>query len=146
MKELKALLRFAKPYRWFLALATLSMIMVTVMNMIAPWMIRNLIKIVTDGGGGQINVEHVSLLALAALIVYILRAISQFGSDYISHYSAWHILNDIRHYMYDHMEKLPLKYFQDRQTGELMSRVINDTRNFEQLLAHAVPTIIVNAL
>jgi ATP-binding cassette subfamily B protein/subfamily B ATP-binding cassette protein MsbA len=122
------------------------MIMVTVMNMIAPWMIRNLIKIVTDGGGGQINVEHVSLLALAALIVYILRAISQFGSDYISHYSAWHILNDIRHYMYDHMEKLPLKYFQDRQTGELMSRVINDTRNFEQLLAHAVPTIIVNAL
>ncbi|AUS96030.1 ABC transporter permease [Clostridium thermosuccinogenes] len=146
MKELKALLHFAKPYKWYIALATLCMITVTAMNMVAPWMIRNIVKIITDGPSNQIDMKQVTILALTALAAYLIRAASQFGSDYISHYSAWYILNDIRRYMYEHMQKLPLKYFQDRQTGELMSRVMNDTRNFEELLAHAIPTLIVNAL
>ena len=54
-------------------------------------------------------------------------------------------LKDIRQYIYDHIQSLSLKFFQDKQTGELMSRVINDTRDFEILIAHAIPTIIVNA-
>ena len=146
MKELKALLRFVKPYKWFVALATLCMITVTAMNMLAPWMIRSFIKMLTNMTSDQLDMNQIALLALIALIAYLLRAVSQFGSDYVSHYSAWHMLNDIRRYMYEHMQKLPLKYFQDRQTGELMSRVLNDTRNFEELLAHAAPTMIVNFL
>lgn len=146
MKELKALSRFVKPYRWLVVLATLSMIVVTAMNMLAPWLIRYFIRIVTEEPRGQIDIDTIGVLALSALIVYIVRAVSQFGADYISHHAAWSILDDIRSYLYGHMQKLSLRYFQDRQTGELMSRVINDTNNFEQLLAHAIPTIVVNGL
>ncbi len=146
MKELKALSRFVKPYRWLVVLATLSMIVVTAMNMLAPWLIRYFIRIVTEEPRGQIDIDTIGVLALSALIVYIVRAVSQFGADYISHHAAWSILDDIRSYLYGHMQKLSLRYFQDRQTGELMSRVINDTNKFEQLLAHAIPTIVVNGL
>jgi ATP-binding cassette, subfamily B, bacterial len=146
MKELKALSRFMKPYKWFIALATLCMVMVTAMNMVGPWMVRNLIKTVTDGIEGHQSIKQINMLALIVITVYILRAICQFGTDYISHYAAWNMLKEIRQYMYDHIQKLSLRYFHDKQTGELMSRVINDTRNFEQLLAHAIPTILVNGL
>ncbi len=50
MKELKALLKYIKPYRWFLVLATLSMLTVTAMNMIPPQMIRTLIGTVEKSG------------------------------------------------------------------------------------------------
>lgn len=146
MKELKALMRFVKPYRWLVVLATFSMVMVTVMNMVGPWMIRNLIKTVTDGINGKSSIREINFLALAAITVYILRAVAQFGSDYVSHYAAWNILKEIRQYLYDHLQKLSLRYFHDKQTGDLMSRVINDTGNFEQLLAHAIPTVLVNGL
>ncbi|MFW6006794.1 MAG: ABC transporter ATP-binding protein [Bacillota bacterium] len=146
MKEFKALLKFVKPYKWLLFLATLCMVLVTVMNMAGPWMIRNLIQTVTQGVSGDVSLKQINFLAGAVILVYILRAISQFGTNYISHYAAWNILEEIRQYLYDHLQKLSLKFFQDKQTGELMSRVINDTRNFEQLLAHAIPTILVNGL
>src|SRR5690606_31834324 len=68
------------------------------------------------------------------------------GTNYISHYAAWKILEDIRSFLYDHLQKLSLRFFKDRQTGDLMARIIDDTRNFEILLAHAIPTIIVNGL
>lgn len=146
MRELKALTRFIKPYKWYVALATLCMITVTVMNMVGPWMVRNLIKTVTDGVGGKDGIGQINLLASIVISVYVLRAVSQFGCDYVSHYAAWNMLKEIRQYLYDHIQKLSLRYFHDKQTGDLMSRVINDTRNFEQLLAHAIPTVLVNGL
>lgn len=146
MKELKVLMRFAKPYAWFLVLATISMIAVTAMNLVAPLMIRNLISTVTEEILTEESFKKVSLLALITIIVYLVRAISQFGSNYVSHYAAWKILENIRQHLYDHIQNLSLRYFQDKQTGDLMSRVINDTRNFEHLLAHAIPTIVVNGI
>jgi ATP-binding cassette subfamily B protein len=146
MKELRALMRFAKPYRWWMVLATLCMILVTVMNMVAPWMIRNLVQALTLDMSSIDGIHRVNLLALMALTVYILRAIFQFGTEYVAHYTAWNILREIRHYMYEHIQRLSLRFFQDKQTGDLMSRVVDDTRNFEQLLAHAIPTIVVNSL
>lgn len=150
MRELKALMRFIKPYRWLMVFATFCMVMVTAMNMIGPWIIKNLIKTVTDGVAGGISADNsirsINLLTLTVIIVYLLRAASQFGCDYLSHYAVWNILKEIRQYLYDHMQKLSLRYFHNRQTGDLMSRVINDTANFEQLLAHAIPTVLVNGL
>jgi ATP-binding cassette, subfamily B, bacterial len=146
MKELKALSKFIKPYKWYVVLATFCMVMVTVMNMVGPWMVRNLIKTVTEGISGRDSISQINILAAVVITVYILRAVSQFGCDYISHYAAWNMLKEIRQHLYDHIQKLSLRFFHDKQTGELMSRVINDTRNFEQLLAHAIPTVLVNGL
>ncbi len=146
MKELKVLLRFMKPYRLHLFIATLSMVMVTAMNMAGPWMIRNLIGTVTDSAGGGVDIQRVNFLALALVIIYLLRAVSRFATDYVSHYAAWKILEEIRSYIYNHLQNLSLRFFHDKKTGELMSRVIDDTRNFEQLLAHAIPTLVVNSL
>jgi ATP-binding cassette, subfamily B, bacterial len=52
----------------------------------------------------------------------------------------------VRKYIYEHMQRLSLRYYEDKQIGQLMSRVINDTDLFEQLIAHALPDVIVNAI
>lgn len=135
-----------KPYKMRIILATLCMVVATGMNMAGPWAVRSLIQLITDGVSGQVTIDRVSLLAGAVVLIYVMRAFSRFGTDYISHYAAWNMLEDIRKHLYDHVQKLPLRYFQDKQTGDLMSRVMDDTRNFEQLLAHAIPTLVVNAL
>lgn len=146
MKEIKALLPFAKPYKWWILLATICMILVTSANLAGPWAIRSLIQTVTDGVEGHTDFSQVNLLAFFVIGIYVVRAFSRFGTDYISHYAAWHMLRNIRQHMYDHLQRLSLRYYSDKQTGDLMSRVINDTRNFEVLLAHAIPTIVVNGV
>lgn len=144
MKEIKALLPFAQPWKWWVVLATICMIVVTGMNLAGPWAIRSLVKTVEEGIAGEASIAHINLLALAVIGIYSMRALSRFGTDYVSHYAAWNILEGIRQHLYDHLQKLSLRFYSDKQTGELMSRVINDTRNFEVLLAHAIPTFVVN--
>lgn len=142
MKELKVLTRFIKPYKWWIVLATICMVIVTAASIAGPWIIRSLVETVTNKG----NANEVKILALILVGIYIIRAFTRFGTNYISHYAAWKILEDIRSFLYDHLQKLSLRFFKDRQTGDLMARIIDDTRNFEILLAHAIPTIIVNGL
>jgi ATP-binding cassette subfamily B protein/subfamily B ATP-binding cassette protein MsbA len=48
--------------------------------------------------------------------------------------------------VYDHLQKLSLRFYHDKQTGQLMSRTINDTATFELLIAHAVPDLVTNIL
>ncbi len=147
MKEFKTLMKFVKPYKIWVILATLSMVVMTAMSVAGPWAIRSLTAFVEEGvKEGVDNISKVKILALIVVGIYLFRGISRFGTNYISHYAAWKILEDIRSFLYLHMQKLSIKFFKDRQTGELMSRIINDTRNFEVLLAHAIPTILVNGL
>jgi len=56
------------------------------------------------------------------------------------------VVADLRKLVYNHLQRLNLRYYEDKQTGQMMSRVVNDTDLFEQLIAHAIPELIVNIL
>ena len=65
-------------------------------------------------------------------------------SSYLSHEAAWYLVGDLRSRLYDKLQTLDLGFFHDKQTGDLMSRVVNDTRDFELLYAHMIPDMITN--
>jgi len=146
MKDIKALLPFAKPYKGLIIFATICMLLGTAANLAGPWVIRDLTGSVKDGLEALQDYSHITRLSLLVVGVYIIRAIAKFGTDYISHIAAWNMVRDIRQKMYDNLQRLSMNYYSDKQTGELMSRVINDTRTFEVLLAHAIPTVVVNGV
>jgi ATP-binding cassette subfamily B protein/subfamily B ATP-binding cassette protein MsbA len=85
-------------------------------------------------------------LAILALIVYFARAGLQFTRSYMAHVAGWYVVADTRRHVYQHLQRLSMRFYEDKQTGELMSRTVNDTRLFEQLIAHAIPDVTVNVL
>lgn len=146
MKDLKTILPFAKPYKLWIVAATLFMLLVTAASLAGPWVIRSLLRTVEQGAEAGVDFAHINFLAILAVGIYIIRTLAKFGADYISHCAAWNMVRDIRHKMYNSLQRLSLRFYSDKQTGDLMSRVINDTRTFEVLLAHAIPTIVVNGV
>jgi ATP-binding cassette, subfamily B, bacterial len=64
----------------------------------------------------------------------------------MAHVAGWGVVADIRKHVYVHLQRLTLRFYEDKQTGQMMSRVINDTDLFERLIAHAVPDVLVNAI
>ena len=64
----------------------------------------------------------------------------------MAHMAGWGVVADVRKYIYDHMQRLSLRFYEDKQVGQLMSNVVNDTDLFEQLIAHAIPDVVVNAI
>lgn len=110
-----------------------------------PWIVRTMIDAVTESVDGM-SYAMVTQLALLALAVYIARGLLQFLRSYMAHIAGWGVVAEARKKVYEHLQKLSLRFYEDKQTGQLMSRVVNDSDKFELLIAHAVPDIIVNVL
>lgn len=146
MQYIIKLIKIAKPYWGYLLLSVISLLAITGLNLLGPWLIRSLIAIVTNiknYPNPQHDILRISLMLIAS---YIGGIIFQFLRSYYSHYAAWHLVADVRMMVYDKLQKLSFRYFLDKQTGQLMSRVVNDTANLEMLIAHAVPDLLSNLL
>lgn len=144
MKSVIKIMKMSKRYWPAFTVAFISMLLATAASLYSPQVLKNFIALF-QGGGDDIQSRAVSL-AVILLITYLLEALGTFGKSYFNHYVAWKVVHDVRVKLYDHVQNLSLKFFHDKQTGELLSRIINDTRTIELLIAHAFPESITHAL
>ena len=143
MKTLWKLTKEAARYKALYILAILSTLCLTIVNLTAPKLLSAMTGIV-GAGLDDAGLNQVIRLALGLLGLYLLRILFRFGSNYLTHKAAWHLVGDLRSRLYNKLQSLDLGFFHDKQTGDLMSRVINDTRDFELLYAHMIPDILTN--
>ena len=129
-----------------LIITIISMFLLVGVQLLVPWIIRSLINNVTAPTITPSSFTLVNTLALLVLGIYIIRAGMRFLRSYMAHLAGWGVVADVRKHIYEHLQALSLRYYEDKQTGQLMSRVINDTELFEQLISHAVPDVFVNVI
>ena len=143
MKILWKLSKEAIRYKTLYILAILSTLSLTLVNLSAPRVLSNLTAIVKNGvtEKGLLQIRNLTLILVS---LYLLRILFRFLSSYLAHKAAWYLVGDLRTRVYAKLAHMHLGYFHDKQTGDLMSRVINDTRDFELLYAHMIPESITN--
>ena len=146
MKTITFVLQYARKYVRTLSVTVASMILLVGVQLLAPWIIRTMIAAVTDQTAGSSSADLVTQLALLALLVFVGRAGLQFLRSYMAHVAGWSVVADVRRDVYERLLHLSLRFHADQQTGQVMSRVVNDVGLLEQLIAHAVPDMIVNVL
>ncbi|MEW5826243.1 MAG: ABC transporter ATP-binding protein [Candidatus Bipolaricaulota bacterium] len=146
MHSLRAVLHHVRRYRVPLTLTILSMIALVAIQLVAPWLVRQMVAAVTAPDAGPEVRGLLGRLALLTLAIYLLRAAMRFVRSYAAHVAGWHVVADVRNEVYAHLQRLSLRFYEDKQTGQLMSRTVNDTDLLEQLVAHAIPDLLVNIL
>ena len=146
MRTLKFVFAYARNYLKPLILTIVSMILLVGIQLLIPWVIKTLVAAVQDQVWNQQALDLVTRLALSLFGLYILRAGMQFVRSYMAHVAGWGVVAEVRSYIYEHLQRLSLRFYEDKQTGQLMSRMVNDSDLFERLIAHAVPDVLVNVL
>jgi ABC-type multidrug transport system fused ATPase/permease subunit len=146
MAGLRYILRYARGYRAPLILTALSMVAIVGLDLLGPLIIRRLLAAVQAGYSRSVALALIGRLALVYLLVQALRGALQFVNSYMGHIAGWGVVADSRRELYDHVQRLSLRFYENRQTGELLSRVVNDTNLFEAIIAHALPSTAVNVL
>lgn len=144
MKLIKRFLQMARPYWGVLVWAVIGLIGAALMGLVTPEIVRRLTGSLQDLG--SLTVEMLIGYAVVLVVAYLLRGVCRFLSMYLAHVAAWRFVGDLTSKAYDKLQTLSMRYYSDRQTGEIMSRVSNDTRMLEVLIAHAVPDFISNVL
>ncbi len=145
MKMLWKLTKEATRYKGLYVLAILSTLGLTIVNLAAPRILSSMTGIV-EQGVNEAALKVISRLAFLLLALYLLRILFRYLSNYLAHKAAWYLVGDLRSRMYNKLQSLDLGFFHDKQTGDLMSRVVNDTRDFELLYAHMIPEMITNVV
>lgn len=152
MQAIWRLRAFLQPYRWHMIAVITATVFVTGLNLLGPWIIREVMQLLERSGGLSLSLNFdeslKQLLTLTFLFLgaHIVRGFFQFVTSYVSHVMAWNFVSDLRVALYEHLQRLSLRFYHDKQTGEVMSRLVNDTTHIEPLIAHNIPDLIVNSL
>ena len=142
MKALLRIYKEARKYWGYIVFSTISLFLITGANLISPGIMQKLVSILESGIKGNTAVKQVAILAILLTAIYLFQSVFRYFNNYYSHLAAWRFVSEIRVKVYNHLQKLSLSFYQDKQTGSLMSRVVQDTRHFEHLIAHAIPELI----
>lgn len=145
MKTIIKLSQEATRYKGYYFGAIVATLCLTLVNLAAPRVLSMATGRISEGVTAD-SLSFIYKLAGILLTLYILRIVFRFMNNYLAHKAAWELVGDLRQRLYEKMQIMDLSFFQDKQTGDLMSRVNNDTREFELLYAHIIPEMISNVL
>ena len=138
------MLNFARPWWGNLAVTVLSLIAASLLNLVTPEAVRRL----TAALGSPDTLSVRILLTYAAILLgaYLVRVLFRFLAMWQAHIAAWNFVANLTRVCYDKLQSLSLRFYADKQTGQIMSRMINDTRQLEVLIAHSIPDLASNVL
>src|SRR5699024_8436791 len=128
MESIKQYLKFVKPYIW----SIIATVLIGVLKFAIPLLIRLVLKYVIDTiiDGDLTQPDQLKQrfsLMRGSFIVFILsRPPVEYYRQYFAQLTASKILYDIRDKLFDHIQRLSVKYYANTKTGEIISRVIHD--------------------
>jgi ATP-binding cassette, subfamily B, multidrug efflux pump len=138
MHHLLRLRAYLRPY-WLQVLISLILLLaLTGLSLIIPEIIQQVI----DVGLKQAEVGFLFKYALILLGIGALSAVLTYFQRYISEWIASHIGYDLRNRLYDHIQHLSFSYHDHAQTGQLISRTIEDVRSVERFAGSSVIELI----
>ena len=143
MKTVWRIAREAKRRMGLLVVAMCATLLLTGANLAAPQVLTRMTAIVSSNMK-QEDMPQILRLTFILLAIYILRVLFRYLSNFMAHKAAWNLVEDLRQRVYDHIQSFSMGFFHSKQTGDLMSRVVNDTATFELLFAHIIPEMVTN--
>ncbi|MEW6593498.1 MAG: lipid A export permease/ATP-binding protein MsbA [Thermodesulfobacteriota bacterium] len=133
-KLIKKLLQLTKPYRGQMVVATICMALVSGLASAQAYMIKPLLdEIFVKKDEGMLN-----LFPLILIGVFLLKGVFNYLSVSILDTVGQKIIRDIRTRIFVHIHSLPISFFHNTPTGELIARVINDSALIQIAVSRAL--------
>ncbi len=139
---------YFKDYKSLLFVVVLGVIVSTGASVYGTYMLKPMIDdyIVPLIGSQNPDLKDFLVKILLMLVIYTLGAIASWLYNRIMITISSNVLLKIRTQLFDHMEKLPIKYFDTNSNGDLMSRYTNDTDSIRMMTSQSIPQLISSIL
>ncbi|MCK4284356.1 MAG: ABC transporter ATP-binding protein, partial [Candidatus Brocadiae bacterium] len=142
LKSVGRLLVYIRPYLGKVALLIFLTVLGTGLNLINPQLFRLLLDKVVTGT----EPEMLPLITMAFIAIVVLRSLGGYVHSYVGALVGNRIVRTMRNQLYEHLQRLSLRFFEDRPTGEIMSRIVNDTQAVQRAVVYSVETVIRSVL
>jgi subfamily B ATP-binding cassette protein MsbA len=136
---LGSLLAYAAPYRLPLVFASLLLLAQSASSLVVPWLAGELTGALT----APVPPREFSIGVFVLLFtgVFTAQALFSFGSGYLMSYTGMRLGADLRGQLYDHVQTLPLAYFQQRRRGEILALLTRDVETLSRFITSTVASL-----
>ena len=142
-KTFARLFGYLRPHIGKLVVVALLLLVNSLSGVIGTYLLKPIFNIAADmfkTGSRDFGPILRNIFLLAG--VYVAGVAANYGVNYLLMKMNTRVLCEIRCEMFEHLEKLPLKYFDSRTHGEIMSRFTNDTDTLREMMSNALPNMI----
>ena len=129
---LKRFLKYYKPHMKMFTLDLCAAFLISVCDLIYPIITRNMLNT-------YIPNKELRLLVTSAVVlmfIYIIKLLLNYFVTYWGHMVGVHMQADMRREVFNHLQKLPFTYYDEHETGTIMSRMVNDLMDISELAHH----------
>jgi ATP-binding cassette subfamily B protein len=142
LKTLRRLLMFAVPY-WKVYALTLTLVFaITGLQLLQPMIARYIVDQIYGFKKWDLLLWGAAALAATAIV----SAALSYGQRYGMSWAGQKIIYDIRNRLYEHLQQLSFSFYDQAQTGQLMSRVTQDVEQTRMFLSHQMIQIVAAAV
>ena len=129
---LKRFIRYYKPYKKLFILDLLSAFLVSACDLFYPMITRNIINDVIPNK----QIKLLFVFAVVLTLIFLIKAGLNYFMQYWGHVVGVRMQADMRRDLFDKLQDMPNKYFDNNKTGVIMSRIINDLLDISELAHH----------
>lgn len=139
---LKRFLAYYKPHKVLFFFDMLAALLVALIAIVYPIITRTMLNDYIP----QNNIRMVVICGALLLGVYIARMLLNYFIQYYGHVMGVKMQAQMRSDMFNHLEKLPYSFFDNHETGKIMSRMTNDLMDISELAHHGPENLIISTI
>lgn len=139
---LKRFIRYYRPHRLIFLLDMLAALLVALVGIVYPIITREMLNELIP------NKEYraIVLAGLGLLILYLVRMGLNFFIQYYGHVMGVRMQAEMRSDMFRHLERLPYTFYDNHETGKIMSRMTNDLMDISELAHHGPENLLISSI
>lgn len=136
----KRVLNYARPYWGKISITLVTILVTTGLGLLTPLIFRDLIDNALPNGDAQ----RLNVLALGLVLIPVVVSLVGMYSRLLNAQIGEGVIFDLRTALYNHMQRMSLRFFTNTKVGELMSRLNNDVVNAQSAISDTIVTMVVN--
>ncbi len=145
MQTLKKFIRYYAPYKTVFFLDLLCATIISVVDLIYPQILRSMTGSLFTKESSVI-LRALPPLAILLLLMYIVQSLCKYYVSYQGHMMGANMERDMRQQLFDHYEKLSFSYYDQNNSGQMMSKLVSDLFDIAEFAHHGPENLFISLI
>src|ERR1041385_2641835 len=139
-QTIRRITSFFRPYRTQVIVVVVAILLTSLLGLINPI----LLKLLIDDAIPHLDWGRLNLYVGLMIAVPIISGLIGVGQSYLNNVIGQNVMQDLRSALYDHLQRMPLRFFTETKTGEIQSRLANDVGGVQGVVTDTAASVASN--
>ena len=145
MQTLKKFIKYYKPYKTVFFIDLLCATIISAIDLAFPQLLRTLTQTLFAGAPGKI-ISALIPITIGLLVAYIIQTACRYYVTYAGHMMGARMERDMRKELFDQYEKLSVSYYDQNNSGQMMSKLVSDLFDISELAHHGPENLFISLI